>query len=311
MKQVLVTGSGGFVGRILSASLVGEGHEVIGADLAASNDPIDTRECRLDDRRAVNALLDDVAPDWIVHLAAQSSAGRSFDEPHETIRNNVMPALHILEYLRTAKKKTKFLVVGSADVYGSVPGAEQPITEDRRPAPLNPYALSKWVQEEMCRQYAVLYGTDVVMTRSFNHTGAGQRDTFVLPSFARQVAEIRRGSRKPRVEVGNIEIRRDFSDVKDVCRAYRLLLEKGRAGAIYNVCCGRSYSLRGLLEKLAELAGAEIDIVVDPARVRPADMEVLEGDYSLLKRDTGWEPEITIEDTLQSLLDYWSAAGDN
>jgi GDP-4-dehydro-6-deoxy-D-mannose reductase len=306
VKRVLITGSGGFVGRILGASLVADGFDVVGADLEATSDPIDTRACNLENQADLGRLLDDVAPEWIVHLAAQSSAGRSFDEPHATIRNNLLPALHLLDYLREHGSKARLLVVGSADVYGAVPKEALPIAESQLPRPANPYALSKWLQEETCRQYASLYGIDVVMTRSFNHTGAGQRDTFVLPSFARQIAEIRLGRRDARVEVGNIEIERDFSDVRDVCRAYRQLLEAGRTGVIYNVCSGTSHSLRTLLEKLAALAGVEIDIVVDEKRVRPVDMEVLRGDHSLLTRDTGWQPAIPIEDTLQSLLDYWA-----
>lgn len=306
VKRVLITGSSGFVGRILGASLATDGFHVVGADLEAASQPVETRACDLASQAQLASLLDDVDPEWIVHLAAQSSAGRSFDEPHATIGNNILPALHLVEYLRDRGSKARLLVVGSADVYGAVPKDALPIAESQRPRPGNPYALSKWLQEETCRMYASLYDVDIVMTRSFNHTGAGQRDTFVLPGFARQVAEIRLGRRDRRVEVGNIEIKRDFSNVEDVCKAYRRLLESGRPGAVYNVCSGSSYSLRELLEKLATLAGVDIDIVVDPKRVRPVDMEELRGDYALLTRDTGWRPEIPIDVTLRSLLDHWA-----
>jgi GDP-4-dehydro-6-deoxy-D-mannose reductase len=295
VKRVLVTGAIGFVGRVLSESL-----------LEAADEPVETEVCDLESRGEVEALLDAISPEWIVHLAAQSSAGRSFAEPHSTIRNNVLPALHLVEYLRENNSTARLLAVGSADVYGPVTPDALPIVESQPPNPVNPYALSKWMQEETCRQYATTYDVDVILPRSFNHTGGGQSDTFVLSSFARQVTEIRLGQRDNHVRVGNIEVTRDFSDVRDICSAYRSLLEKGKRGVIYNVCSGESYSLRQLLEKLAELADVDIRIEVDPDRVRPADMKELCGDNSLIRKDTGWKPEIPIEETLKSLLDYWS-----
>jgi GDP-4-dehydro-6-deoxy-D-mannose reductase len=307
VKRVLVTGAIGFVGRVLSASLLADGYEVLGADREAAREPVETEVCDLESRGEVEALLDAHRPDWIVHLAAQSSAGRSFAEPHSTIRNNLLPALHLLEYLRENQSSARLLAVGSADVYGPVGPDALPIVESQAPNPVNPYALSKWLQEQTCRHYAKLYEVDVIVPRSFNHTGGGQSDTFVLSSFARQVTEIRLGRRDNEVKVGNIDIKRDFSDVTDVCKAYRSLLEKGKRGTAYNVCSGESYSLRVLLEKLGELAGVEIRITVDPERVRPVDMQELCGDNSLIARHTGWKPEVPIERTLQSLLDYWSA----
>jgi GDP-4-dehydro-6-deoxy-D-mannose reductase len=306
VKRVLVTGAIGFVGRVLSESLLADGYEVFGADREAADEPVETEVCDLESRGEVEALLDAISPEWIVHLAAQSSAGRSFAEPHSTIRNNVLPALHLVEYLRENNSTARLLAVGSADVYGPVTPDALPIVESQPPNPVNPYALSKWMQEETCRQYATTYDVDVILPRSFNHTGGGQSDTFVLSSFARQVTEIRLGQRDNHVRVGNIEVTRDFSDVRDICSAYRSLLEKGKRGVIYNVCSGESYSLRQLLEKLAELADVDIRIEVDPDRVRPADMKELCGDNSLIRKDTGWKPEIPIEETLKSLLDYWS-----
>jgi GDP-4-dehydro-6-deoxy-D-mannose reductase len=306
VKRVLVTGSNGFVGRILCASLHSDGVEVVGIDVDDTDATVETYTIDLLDSDAVAEILDDVAPEGIIHLAAQSSAARSFDQPGSTIENNLLPALHILEHTRTRQPDVRILVVGSADVYGPVPADRQPIAEAQVPNPVNPYALSKWLQEEVCRQYASMYQINVVMTRSFNHTGAGQRDLFVLPSFARQIAEIKAGKRETRVEVGNIEVKRDFSDVKDVCRAYRRLLADGRSGSVYNVCSGTAYSLRELLEKLAKIAGVDIQITVDPHRVRPADMEELCGDHTMITTDTGWKPEIPIDDTLRSLIEYWS-----
>jgi len=306
VAKVLVTGSGGFVGRILIPQLADAGYDVWGVDREAS-DEARRIACDLCNRSAVNDLLERVQPRHIVHLAAQSSAGRSFDEPHETIQNNLLPVLHLLEYLREAGRGVRLLAVGSADAYGSVTADQLPLRETTAPNPGNPYALSKVMQEDCCRLYAALYGVDVVMTRSFNHTGAGQLDRFVLPSFARQIVEISRGLRGVTVQVGNIDVRRDFSDVRDVCGAYLALLEAGRAGEIYNVCSGRSFSLRELLEKLAALQGVTIEIEIDAARVRKVDMEELRGDNRKIEADTGWQPTTSIDETLRSLLEFWSS----
>jgi len=297
------------VGRFLADSLVSAGFDVWGVD--QHDDPSSpakkTFAIDLCDRDAVAEMLESSRPDQVVHLAAQSSAGRSFEEPHFTIENNVLPALHILEYLRGQPEHvTRLLAVSSADVYGPVTNKDLPLKESREPNPVSPYALSKWLQEQCCDQYASLYGVDVVMARSFNHTGAGQREAFVLSSFAKQVAEIKEGAREPRVYVGNIDVRRDFLDVRDVCRAYTMLLDKGKPGSVYNICSGQSYSIRELLEKLAVVAGVEIDIEVDPSRVRPVDIEELYGDNTRVAADVGWKPAIPIEETLASLVDYWS-----
>jgi GDP-4-dehydro-6-deoxy-D-mannose reductase len=309
VKRVLVTGSSGFVGQVLSEVMGVDGLEVLGVDRRESTAGRFARTYAVDlcDQQAVEALLGDVRPDYIVHLAAQSSASRSFVEPHATIRTNVLPVLHMLEYLRTnTGTRTRLLAVGSAEVYGPVDDPSLPLVESRLPNPRSPYALSKLLQEQCCSQYASLYDVDLVMTRSFNHTGAGQTDTFVLSSFARQITEIKAGTRDATVRVGNIDVRRDFTDVRDVCRAYTLLLEKGRRGKIYNVCSGVSHSLRELLEKLAEIAGIGIKIEVDKSRLRAVDIAELYGDNSRLATDTGWQPEIPVEDTLAALLHYWS-----
>ncbi|MEE9271493.1 MAG: GDP-mannose 4,6-dehydratase [Candidatus Krumholzibacteria bacterium] len=309
MDRVLVTGCGGFVGRVLSGVLAEAGFEVWGIDRAADGGGVAGEHfisLGLEDRRAVDGFLERARARYIVHLAAQSSAGRSFDEPQQTIENNVLPVLHILEYLRTSGTETRLLAVGSSEVYGAVTKKDLPLVESSPVSPVSPYALSKLIQEQCCRQYAGLYEVDVVVTRSFNHTGAGQRDAFVLSSFARQIVEIRSGVRKPVVEVGNADVRRDFLDVRDVCDAYVALLGKGQCGAVYNVCSGVSYSLRELLEKLAALCGVEIEVRVDPKRARPVDIEELRGDPAKITADTGWRPSTPIETTLQSLLDYWS-----
>lgn len=305
MKRVLVTGSGGFVGRLLSSMLEEAGHEVWGVDRVEGPSER-TLTCDLRDRESVTRVLDKVQPRFIVHLAAQSSAGRSFDEPHFTLESNLLPVLHVLEYLRSSSLNARLLAVGTADVYGRVSKEQLPLTEEQVSAPASPYALSKWFQEQCCSHFAALYDVDVVMTRSFNHTGAGQTDTFVLPSFARQIVEIKSGLREARVGVGNIEIKRDFSDVNDVCTAYMKLLNDGKRGVVYNVCSGSAFSLRKLLEQLASIAGVDIEIHVDESRVRAVDIPELYGSHQRITSDTGWTPSTPMETTLRSLLDYWA-----
>jgi GDP-4-dehydro-6-deoxy-D-mannose reductase len=309
MERVIVTGCCGFVGRFLTDFLREEGYEVWGSDRGDVCEHFTGKRYLLADMRypmEVTRVLDEVHPDFIVHLAAQSSAHRSFQEPYPTFHNNVMSVLHILEYMRVRNSNTRLLAVGSADIYGAVEAKDLPLTEDHHAAPGNPYALSKLVQEQCCLLYAALYNLDVVMTRSFHHTGPGRPDTFVLSSFARQVVEIGRGRRNHVIEVGNIDVCRDFSDVRDVVRAYALLLKKGRKGEVYNVCSGVAYKLEALLKKMFAIAGVHPEIRVDPSRLRPTDILEIRGDRSKISRETGWEPKYAINETLVALMDYWS-----
>jgi GDP-4-dehydro-6-deoxy-D-mannose reductase len=311
MKRVLVTGCGGFVGPYVVDTLVGGGYEVWGVDVRDRVENPSLRRyvsCDLAEKTAVDSVLEEASPEAVVHLAAQSSAGKSFREPFVTLTRNVLPILNILESARVRGEGIRVLAVGSGDVYGSVSEAELPLAEDRAPNPANPYALSKAIQEQCCVRYASFYGTDVVVTRSFNHTGGGQRDTFVLSSFARQVSEVRLGLKEPVVEVGDLDLKRDFTDVKDVARAYASILERGKRGEVYNVCSGTSHSLRGLLQRLCEMAKVDVEIRVDPQRVRPADVRDLRGDPSKTARDTGWRARVAIAETLESLLDFWTRA---
>ena len=309
MKRVVVTGCGGFVGPYVTAVLSARGYEVWGVDVRENvEDPSLGRyvSCDLSHREAVDALLREAAPQAILHLAAQSSAGKSLKEPFATLTRNIIPTLNILEYARTAGKGVRILAVGSGDVYGAAAPGELPLVETRAPRPGNPYALSKAIQEQISAQYASAYGVDVVVTRSFNHTGPGQRDTFVLPSFARQIAEIRAGLREPLIDAGDLDLKRDFTDVRDVAEAYAALVEKGRPGEVYNVCSGVSRGLRALLEKMCAMAGITPEIRVDAAKIRPSEAGELRGDPSKIERDTKWRARTPIEATLESLLDYWS-----
>jgi GDP-4-dehydro-6-deoxy-D-mannose reductase len=308
MERALVTGCNGFVGRSLAERLSAAGYEVWGVD---RSEP--TQEARsvkfvrgdLVDAEFVGRVLDEAHPACVVHLAAQSSVKRSFEEPTETLHDGTLPALNLLNHLRRTGSGARVLLVGSADEYGTVDAAALPIREETAPNPQSPYALAKAIQNQYGRMFARLYRVDAIMTRSFNHTGPGQREAFVLASFAKQVVEIRRGTRAAEIEVGNLDVRRDFLDVRDVCDAYVVLLKKGRMGETYNVCSGRSYGIGDLLHEVCALADVHVTIRVDVARLRPVDMPELRGDPSKMRAHTGWTAKVPIRETLKSLLAYW------
>ncbi len=308
MKRVLVTGCSGFVGRNLVPMLMDEGFEVWGVDVRDWEEGFPGtgfRKLDLSDRRETSKTLARVKPEAIIHLAAMSSAGRSFAEPLDTIRVNLLSTLTILEHVRIEGAGTRILAVGSAEEYGPVDREKLPLREDMPPNPVNPYALSKVFQEDCCKLYSSLYEVEVVMARSFNHTGPHQTETFVLPSLAKQITEIKLGMRPPELEVGDLQVKRDFLDVRDVAGAYVALLLGGKRGEVYNVCSGKSWTLEELLGKLSALAGVTPRITVSQARLRPVDTRELVGDNSKIVRDTGWRPRIGMDDTLSSLLDYW------
>ncbi len=308
MERALVTGCNGFVGRALVGRLVSAGYEVWGVDRSDAGPAASvTKHLHgdLNEEEFVASVVEEAKPSCIVHLAAQSSVAKSFDEPTQTLRDSAAPALHIVEHARRTQSSARVLLVGSADEYGPVSPAQIPVREDVAANPESPYALAKVIQNSVGRMYAKLYRVDAMMTRSFNHTGPGQRDAFVLSSFAKQIAEIRRGLRAAEMEVGNLDVRRDFLDVRDVCDAYVVLLKKGRMGETYNICSGQSYRVGDLLRELCTLAGVHVSIRVDVKRLRPVDTPELRGDPSKMSSHTGWSPKISIQDTLKSLLDYW------
>jgi len=213
--------------------------------------------------------------------------------------------VHLLDALRRSAPRARVLVVGSADEYGIVAPEELPLREQRPPRPASPYAVSKLAQALLALQYDEPGGLSVVVTRTFPHSGPGRGAAFAESSFARQIAEIEAGRRAPALEVGNLEAIRDFTDVRDVVRAYWLLLERGRAREVYNVCSGRGRRLRELLDCLVRLAGVEVEVRVDAARLRPLDLPALVGDPGKLQADTGWRPSIPLETTLRDLLEDW------
>lgn len=352
--RALVTGSRGFVGGYLVRELASAGYEVIETDILEAPGPaaggraravgVAARDaaavrgraapgdsgpargsaayeaCDLLDAAAVRDLIARRRPGFVFHLAAQSSAARSLEDPRGTLETNIFGALNLFEAARAAAGRgekdaagggwgetssIRILSVGSSEEYGARSEAEMPLSEGSPIDPASPYAVSKAAQGMLARQYAAAFGLDVVVTRSFSHTGPGQTDRFVLPAFARQCAEIKAGLCEPVVRVGNLAVTRDFTDIRDVVRAYRMLAEKGAAGEVYNVCSGRGLKLGDALDYFLRRSGARVSVERDPRLMRPADIPVLLGDSTKLRRRCGWEPTVGTEQMLGDLFDFW------
>jgi len=309
--RVLVTGVAGFVGGHVVDFLRAHHPEVVVVGLdsrpgsRARALDVEVLGADLQDAASVRAALARAKPDRVIHLAAQSSPQRSWEDPAGTMRTNVLGLLHLFEGVRALDLAPRFLAVGSVEEYGLVRPDEVPLREDAPLRPANPYAVSKVAQGYLALQYSLSPGLPIVRTRAFHHTGPRRGDQFAESSFARQLAEIEAGKRPPRLEVGNLEAVRDFADVRDVVRAYWALLERGTPGEVYNVCTGRGVRLADLLDQLVALSGQRVEVKVDAARLRPADAPVLIGDPSRLRAATGWTPTIPLEQTLRDLLDHW------
>jgi GDP-4-dehydro-6-deoxy-D-mannose reductase len=262
-------------------------------------------ESDLLDPTQLRAMIHEHQPDWVVHLAAQSHVPQSWSDPARTLEVNVCGTANLLNALSEADFRGRLLYVSSADVYGSVVDADLPLTEDTPLTPRSPYASSKVAAEVLCRQWALTRDLDVVIARPFNHTGPRQRPDFALPGFAREIAAIKRGRQPAQVLAGDLDVTRDFLDVRDVVNAYLALLAGGRGGQTYNVCSGREVHLADALRRLVDMAGVQAEIAVDPARFRPAEQRRVYGSHAKLTADTGWVPRIPLDETLQQLLDYW------
>lgn len=311
--RVLITGITGFVGSHLAEyCLQREDVEVFGTyrwrspreNISHLKD-LTLVECELTDAAAVLQALDEVRPDWVFHLAAQSFVPTSWRAPGQTFEANVFGQLNLFEAIRRLGLEPRLLVVGSSEEYGLVHPDEVPITEDQPLRPLSPYGVSKVAQDLLGYQYHRSYGLHAVRTRAFNH-GGPRRGEVLLPSdFAKQIAEIEKGMRAPVVEVGNLEAVRDFTDVRDVVRAYWLALDKGQAGEVYNIGTGNSPKISDLLEGLLGFTDADIEVRQVPEKMRPSDVEILVSDSSKFREATGWEPQIDFETMLKDTLEYW------
>lgn len=259
----------------------------------------------LRDLEAVRDLLAQVRPVRIYHLAGQAFVPRSFTAPWETLEVNIRGTLNLLEAVRTLGLETRILVVSSADIYGAAAAESLPLTESAPFIPSSPYSVSKIAQDMLAWQYARAYSMYIVRVRPFNHIGTGQSADFAVPNWASQIAAIELGQREPVVLVGNLAAARDFTDVRDVVRAYALALERGAAGAVYNVCSGAPQTMQHVLETLISLSSVPIEVRVDPERVRPVEIPVLYGSYARLKADTDWQPQISLIQSLTDVLNEW------
>ncbi len=295
--RALITGGGGFVGRWLAEHLAAAGDEVV---------PIDI-EVDVADRSALEPVVEKVSPDVVYHLAARTHVGESWEAPEEVLRVNVLGTAAVLAAARRLEPAPTVLVVSSAEVYGIVEPDQLPLTETTPVAPVTPYAASKSAAEQVALQAWRGFDQPVVVVRPFNHVGPGQSPNFAVSALARRIVEAtRRGAAS--LKVGTLTTRRDFTDVRDVVRAYRLLIERGERGTVYNVCSGSDVAVAEVAERLLALAGADLELVTDPELVRPVDVPVLRGDPSRLEKATGWTPTISLDDTLADVLAYWEAA---
>ena len=299
--RALITGSEGFVGKYLRAELEANGYEVTGLDLVPGEKTVTVN---LLEPEAVDALLAELQPDTVFHLAGQADVGRSWKIPAKTVEINVVAAVNLMEALRKRCPESTLVLVGSSDEYGNLREAGVSVSEETPVNPMTPYAISKIAQEQMGKAYARAYGMKICMTRSFNHGGAGQKPGFMIPDFASGIVRVERGEAEA-VSVGNLASRRDFTHVEDVVRAYRLIAEKGKAGEVYNVGSGETHSAQEVLDRLIAMASCPVPVRQDPARMRPSDTPVICCDRSKLTRDTGWEPRLGLERILADTLAYY------
>jgi len=313
--RVLITGITGFAGSHLADYLLAEHTEVeiFGTQRWRSRTEniehlagkIELREADLRDYTSIHRVLDEVRPDAIFHLAAQSFVPTSWRAPAETLSTNIIGQTYLFEAVRALQLDPTIQIAGSSEEYGLVLPDEVPIKETNPLRPLSPYAVSKVAQDLLAYQYFESYGLKTIRTRGFNHTGPRRGEVFVTSNFAKQIASIEAELQDPVIRVGNLESVRDFTDVRDTVRAYWLAVEKGRPGEVYNIASGREITIRQLLDKLVELSRTRVEVEIDPERLRPSDVEVLVGDASKFKADTGWEPTIPLDQTLEDLLDFW------
>jgi GDP-4-dehydro-6-deoxy-D-mannose reductase len=318
MDKFLITGFSGFVGQHFVRYLEERGERcfVKGLDVHYPDFAIDGHESVKVSFEKVNLLSKDrveytiheFQPNYILHLASFSSVAFSWKDPVQSFQNNSNIFLNLIEAVRRLDVSTRILSVGSSEEYGNVGETDLPLTEDRAPRPISPYAVARTSQELLSRVYADGYGMDIILTRSFNHIGPMQKSVFVVPSLARQMVNIGRSrNRQGTIVMGDPTIVRDFSDVRDVANAYYLLLKSGKRGNIYNVCSGIGVSLKDVVDIMARQTGVDVTITSDDRLIRPADNRVIIGSNEKIRRELGWKPEISLERSLGDTLAYWES----
>lgn len=303
-KEVLITGSEGFVGRHLRLELDSNGYVISGTSLKETVEP-NIYQCDITDAQSLNRLISGLRPKAIFHLAAFVKPAKSVINPQEVFRINVDGTRNLLEAVRRIPGyRPKIILIGSSEEFG-VPLSAKPATEETPLNPLNPYAESKVMAWRLAEEYINKYSFDIVSALPFNHTGPGQDLGFIAPDIAAQIVQIERGLKDPVVITGNVSHKRNFTDVRDVVRAYRLLLELGRTGERYIVCNDQSIPLSEIVNILIDESTVSIEHRIDPSRGRPADIQDISGSHEKITRETGWKPEIPLEQTLSDLLDWY------
>lgn len=312
-KRAFITGIAGFAGSHLAEYLLDAGYEVSGLSLPAGGtrnidhikEHLDLRLGSLEDGAWLRGVLAEVRPDHVYHLAAQAAVPQAWADPGPTLVNNILGQLNLIRTLLELDLKPRLLVVGSADEYGLVRPEELPIREANPLRPNNPYAVSKIAQDYLGYQYYLSHRLPVVRVRPFNHIGPRQGPGFVTADFAMQIAEAEAGLRPPTLRVGNLTARRDFSDVRDIVRAYALALERGEPGEVYNVGSEQEHSVQEILKVLLGQSRIPLQVEPDPARLRPSDIPVVICDCTKFRRQTGWRTTYTLEESLRDVLEYW------
>ena len=312
--KVMITGITGFAGSHLADFLLEQSnvelHGIIRWRSKLDNiqhilDRIHLHESDFRDPSSVRSVIEQIKPDRIFHLAAQSFVPTSWKSPSETLTTNIIGELNLLEAVRSCGLNCKIQIAGSSEEYGMVFENEIPVREENSLRPLSPYAVSKVGQDLLAYQYFQSYRLPIVRTRGFNHSGPRRGEVFVESNFARQIAAIEMGLQPPVVSVGNLKAKRDFTDVRDMVRAYWLALERGEPGEVYNICSGKAYPIEEVLNILLEYSSVKVRIQTDPERLRPSDVSILLGNSEKFRHATGWKPTISFEKTLEDLLNYW------
>lgn len=314
MKKILITGINGFVGShlaeyILNNSL-GEVHGTYRKNEDLSNikeikNKIELVECDIIDSYGVDKTIADIKPEYIFHLAAQAFVPSSWKSPIETLNTNIIGSLNLFEAIKKNNKEITIQIAGSSEEYGLVKENEVPIKETNPLRPLSPYGVSKVSMDLLGYQYNKSYGLKIVRTRAFNHEGPRRGESYVTSNFSKQVALIEAGEQEPVLHVGNLEAKRDYTDVRDIVKAYWLAVEKGIPGEVYNIASGKAYKIHAIVDILKKLSKTEFEVKEDPKRLRPSDVQILLGDSTKFRKQTGWKPEIPFEKTMEDLLDYW------
>ena len=309
MRKAMVIGAAGFVGKYLIRHLHDDlGMEVLATKLAhetLENLPAEIRDLDILKKENIVDLLFEERPDYIFHLAAQSSVSVAWNNPQLTIDVNIKGGVNVLDAVRELYYHPRILMIGSGEEYGHIRPGETPIKEDNRLDPGNIYAATKACQNMIGSIYSKAYDMELILVRAFNHIGPGQSSIFVVSDFCRQVAEIEKGMREPIMYVGNLSAMRDFTDVRDVVKAYGLLVQQGEKGETYNVGSGHAVAIRDILDNIISKSTADIKVEIDPAKIRPVDVPIIEADITKLTEKTGWKPQISLDQTIQEVLNYW------